>query len=292
MLTRRAERFVSGFHFAECPRWHQGVLWLSDFFEPAIYTVSSDGRAQMVHKVPGEPAGLGWLSAGELLVVSRTNRKLLQMRDGSVTEYADLSELAPFYANDLAIGAGNTAYVSHFGFDLDTYLEANSFETAVVDSSLPGASILVVHGNGDVQETKDRLRFPNGIAITADGRQLIVAETLGERLTVFDVMPDHSLAHPEVWAETPGIAPDGICMDGSGAMWVANLLAAECLRIERGGRVLERIQTEENSFACCLGGDDGRTLFITTAPSSHAVVASRTRASAIEYVRVNIPGWA
>jgi sugar lactone lactonase YvrE len=35
--------------------------------------------------------------------------------------------------------------------------------------------------------------FPNGMVITPDGATLIVAETVGRRLTAFDIEPDGAL---------------------------------------------------------------------------------------------------
>ena len=40
--------------------------------------------------------------------------------------------------------------------------------------------------------------------------------------------------------------------------------------IAQGGAVLEVIDTGQPCYACMLGGDDGRTLFMLTAKTSHA----------------------
>jgi sugar lactone lactonase YvrE len=57
---------------------------------------------------------------------------------------------------------------------------------------------------------------------------------------------------------------------------VANPVAPQCLRIAKGGEVREVIDTGAPCYACMLGGDDGRTLFMLTASSSdsHAAAAS------------------
>jgi sugar lactone lactonase YvrE len=71
-----------------------------------------------------------------------------------------------------------------------------------------------------------------------------------------------------VWAELPRRRPDGICLDAEGAIWVANAAAAECVRVAEGGQIIDRIETDQPCFACMLGGPDGTTLFMLTAPSS------------------------
>jgi sugar lactone lactonase YvrE len=67
------------------------------------------------------------------------------------------------------------------------------------------------------------LSFPNGIVITPDGNTMIVAETMGHRLTAFDVQPDGALANRRVYAQLPDdVNPDGIALDAEGAVWLAN----------------------------------------------------------------------
>ena len=43
--TLTAEPFLSGLFFGECPRWHDGRLWYSDFFDHAVFSVSPTGSA-------------------------------------------------------------------------------------------------------------------------------------------------------------------------------------------------------------------------------------------------------
>ena len=90
-------------------------------------------------------------------------------------------------------------------------------------------------------------------------------------LTAFDLSSDGTLSNRRVWASlagiTPTIAPDGICADREGAIWVANAMAPECVRVGEGGKILERVETSMNAFACTLGGADGRSLVIATSQS-------------------------
>ncbi len=67
--TLTAEPFVSGLFFGECPRWHEGRLWYSDFFDHTVFSISAEGdRRVEVDLGEGEPAGLGWLPDGRLLI--------------------------------------------------------------------------------------------------------------------------------------------------------------------------------------------------------------------------------
>lgn len=86
----------------------------------------------------------------------------------------------------------------------------------------------------------------------------------------FDIGADGTLGNRRTWAATWPRVPDGITLDADGNIWIANPLAPECALIAPGGAVLEVIDTGQPCYACMLGGDDGRTLFMLTAQTSVA----------------------
>lgn len=73
------------------------------------------------------------------------------------------------------------------------------------------------------------------------------------------------IATARTWArfEEKGVAPDGICLDADGAVWMASPVSREVLRVLEGGAVTHRVPTGEQATACALGGADGRTLYVT-----------------------------
>ena len=78
IVTREVEMFeehVTGLAFPEAARWHDGHLWFSDMHDERVFRVDGPGRISEVARVPGDPAGLGWLPDGRLLVVSMHDRK-------------------------------------------------------------------------------------------------------------------------------------------------------------------------------------------------------------------------
>ncbi len=119
-------------------------------------------------------------------------------------------------------GAGR-AYVGNFGFALDEELKARGVESVIADH--PTAKIARVDPDGRTYVAADEMHFPNGSVITPDGRTMIVAETLAMRLTAFDVGTDGTLANRRVWATLGMRAPDGICLDANGHVWIANAIA-------------------------------------------------------------------
>jgi sugar lactone lactonase YvrE len=284
--TLTAEPFVSGLFFAECPRWHEGRLWYSDFFDHAVFSVSPEGERRVEVAFDGEPAGLGWLPDGRLLINSRLDRVIVRREpDGTLVEHGDLRPFATWHANDMVVASNGQAYSGNFGFDLDGLSDGT-----VEASAICAASLIRVDPDGTAHEAADGLQFPNGAVITDDDGTLIIAESFGGRLTAFDRAADGTLSNRRVWAALEGIAPDGICLCADGSVWVANALAPECVRVAEGGEILERVTTSRNCYACMLGDDDRRTLYLVTAVDSNASVARASRNGALEKVRTTVPG--
>jgi len=281
-----AEPFVSGLHFGECPRWHDGRLWYSDFFDHGVFSVSAEGERRTEVAFAGEPAGLGWLPDGRLLINSRLDRIVLRREaDGSLVPHGTLHPWAAGNANDLVVADNGQAYAGNFGFDLD-----GLYDGTVEPSAIAAASLIRVDPDGTSSVAAPELQFPNGVVITDDDATLIIAESFGGRLSAFDRRPDGALSNRRVWAALPGIGPDGICLCADGSVWVANALGAECVRVAEGGEILERVTTSRNCFACMLGDDDRRTLYLVTAVDSNASVARASRNGALEKVRTTVPG--
>ena len=279
---------ATGLHFGEGPRWHDGALWFSDFFDHAVKTVDLDGRLKVEVTIADRPSGLGWLPDGRLLIVSMTERALLRVDDHDVVLHADLSNIAAFHCNDMVVDAVGRAYVGNFGFDLDT-AEINGTLDEVL-ASHTGATLARVDPDGTVHAAADGLLFPNGTVITPDGRTMIIAESLGKRLTAFDIADDGSLSNRRVWADLGRRVPDGICLDADGAVWVANPMTPECFRVAEGGEILDVIETDNRCFACMLGGPDRRSLFMLTSRYSLAIEASVHRSGNVLVTEVACPG--
>ena len=88
--SRVDEPFVSGLYFGECPRWHEGRLWFSDFYDHRVFSVSPEGDQRTEVVFDGEPAGLGWLPDGRLLIDSRLDRAVFR-REPMARWYATAS---------------------------------------------------------------------------------------------------------------------------------------------------------------------------------------------------------
>jgi sugar lactone lactonase YvrE len=237
------------------------------------------GATETVVEVPEQPSGLGWLPDGRMLIVSMRDRRVLRLENGELMEHADLSQLATGECNDMVVDAHGRAYVGNFGFDMYGGEEAR--ETCMIR----------VDPDGKAWVAADGLAFPNGTVITADGGTMIVGESYGGRLTAFAIGADGALGERRLFAQLQGAVPDGICLDEDGAVWVACPLTGRVLRVREGGDVLDEIKvTNDFAFACMLGGDDRRTLYMCTAASSDPKVTGDLRSGRIEAIDVDVRG--
>jgi|TARA_B110000977_G_scaffold182574_1_gene244332 sugar lactone lactonase YvrE len=244
-----------------------------------VYAVDTSGNLEAIVKLDDdEPSGLGWLPDGRMLIVSMRNRKLLVLDSGVLAEFADLSGIATYHCNDMVTDLKGRSYVGNFGYDLHNNAEFQK------------AALILVHPDGTTELAADGLSFPNGTVITPDGKTLIVGESFGARLTAFDISPDGSLTNRREWAKMDGAVPDGICLDDAGGIWVASPVSNEALRVIEGGEVTDRVKTENQAYACMLGGLDGKTLFIMTSRSSHPDECKKEKSAAVEFVTVKHAG--
>jgi sugar lactone lactonase YvrE len=292
-MTRELTTVLSERAYLECPRWHEGRLWIVDFYTYEVLSMAEDGSDVRVEaSVPQQPSGLGWLPDGRLLVVSMRDSTILRREaDGELVVHADLSSYVAGHPNDMVVDDQGRAFVGNFGFDL------------MGGADVAPTVLLRVDPDGSVTQVADGLWFPNGSVITEDG-VLLVDETFGNRVSAFDIAPDGSLSARRDWArfgDVPtatqlgevlpslAVAPDGCGLDAEGCLWLADAVNGRVLRVREGGEVVDEIAVDMGVFACMLGGSDGRTLFLCCAPDFDEHARSAAREAELRTVRVDVP---
>ena len=262
---------TTGFCFGEGPRWFQGLLWFSDMLGEAVHTVTLGGSMTTL-PLPGHaPSGLGFRPDGSLLIVSTEARQLLRYDGEVVDTIADLSAVAPADLGDMVIDSRGRAYIGSQAFH--------------------GGVVVRVDPDNTVRVVARDLDFPNGMVITADHKTLIVAESIGRRLTAFSIGEDGDLFDRRVFADGLDGPPDGICLDADGGVWTSMTLAHQFERITAGGHVTHRIDIGERAaIACTLGGPADRTLFMLSSTDAYPKRLVGTRLSRVDTVIVDTPG--
>jgi sugar lactone lactonase YvrE len=266
---------VSGLAYPECPRWHDGALWLSDQHDGTVLRISPSGATEVVVTVPGGPAGLGWTTDGTLLVVSMHDHALLTFDGSDLRTVADLSGFHPGLSNDMVIDEAGRAYIGNIGFDFYAGEE-------------PRTTVLAMVEDGRVSVAADGLLVPNGMVI--DGPVLVVAESFAHRLTAYDRAADGQLSGRRVFADLGEEIPDGICLDAEGAVWYAAIARGEVVRVLPGGQVTDRVKVDAaEAVACVLGGEHGKTLYVCTTDELQPERSKEARSGRVEAVEVAVP---
>ncbi|MCU0874795.1 MAG: SMP-30/gluconolactonase/LRE family protein, partial [Pirellulaceae bacterium] len=197
-------------------------------------------------------------------------------------QVADISDVTTFCLSDGIVDAQGRLYVGDIGYNF-VDPAAKPVETCV---------IVLVDSEGRASVVADKLFFPNGMVITPDGRTLIVGETLGHRLTAFEIQENGSLSNRRVWAQLPAsVSPDGICLDAEGAVWCANPEGEDSVvRVREGGEITDRIQVDTHAYAVMLGGPERKHLFICTSGSHDPAEIQRNPSASFQVVEVDVPG--
>jgi len=268
---------VTGLVVGESPRWHDGRLWYANWGAQEIRTVDDSGIGEVIAVGP-KPVGycIDWLPDGALIVTGEDSL-LRRAADGSFTTHADLSALGEGW-NEVTVDGRGNIYVNSVGFRFGQ------------EDFRPG-TIAVVRPDGTATQVADNVAFPNGMVITPDNSTLVIAESWANKLSAFDIESDGTLSNRRVWAEVSG---DGICLDAEGAIWCSGVSGnrPECLRVREGGEVLERVTLDRACFACMLGGEDGRTLFLMTAEwrgVERMGELFRSQTGQVQAMRVDLP---
>jgi len=273
-ISTRPTTLAAGFNFTECPRWRDGWLYFSDMHGKTVYRVNETGTLERICRVEARPGGIGWLPNGDMLIVSMDDGRVLRLTASGLSEYANMSSAAETGVNDMIVSRDGRAYAGKYCHELPPPVEP----------------LLFVDTGGQWREAGEPLQVANGLVITEDGKRLIVAESAGVQLSVFDLDENGVPGNRRLFAKLPdGHYPDGICGDAEGGIWVTCCMGPGVIRVEEGGNVTHLIPIDDDrfAFACALGGADGKTLFICTA-ESFATVADLSRKTArIETVRVD-----
>jgi len=243
---------LTGLAVGESPRWREGRLWFCNWGTQEVVAVDLEGHSEVMASVPTTlPFSIDWLPDGRMIVVSGPEARLLRLEpDGTLVTHANLGGLA---------GVFNEVVVDHVG---NAYVNGGNFDFA---TGAGAGVVALVRPDGSMQQVADDIAFGNGMAVTEDGSTLIIAESWARRLSAFDVAADGGLSNRRVWADLGDSPPDGICVDAEGSVWFADVPNKRCVRVHEGGEVLQTIELDRGAFACMLGGEDGRTLFVLAA---------------------------
>jgi len=284
-MERAPELLCEGFVFPETPRWHRGSFYCCSIDEGLIYRIDSDGSRTLLVGIDDLVSGFCFVSrdSEEMVISSITRKKLLRWDGRSLDELADVASTGCNMINDMVRTERGDCYVGSLSFPegVQPRLTVQVQEDLLEELS---------RRHGVSRETLGKLcEVLYEVVVTPDGRTLIVASTGWSNLLAYDLRADGTLSNRRVFATIPGSAPDGICLDAEGGVWVTT--HEHVYRVLEGGEITDHVDMGAyKASACMLGGDDLRTLLIT-APLSHdrAVIAGKP-SGRLYTLRVDVPG--
>jgi sugar lactone lactonase YvrE len=169
----------------------------------------------------------------------------------------------------------------------------------------PAQAALYCLADGRLERRAGGVTVSNGLAFSPDGRTLYWSDTKAHTVFAFDFDgQDGSLSRQRVWAQFAlrapdqplseyGGRPDGAAVDAEGCYWVAMFEGARLLRLSPAGEVLSELPLPVRCPTMpCFGGDDLRTLYITTSRQNRPAeaLAREPWAGRVLQCRVDVPG--
>ena len=246
------------------------LLTLPDYTEGVVF--DHEGRGYVSHATTitrftldgkhetwaetGGPNGHKILADGTHLVCDRSHKAVLHLSaDGKMLEPAakafDDKPLAG--PNDLTLDAPNGGF--YFTDPEGSTLEQRTGAVYYVDRERRVHQ--VVHG----------MAYPNGVALTPDGKRLYLGESLTNRVHVYEVLGPGKLGDRRTFTDLPeGGLPDGMCLDAAGNLYVAHFGKRRVQVLDRSGKLIASHKSGNlTSSNVAFGGPDMNQLFVSGA---------------------------
>lgn len=239
----------------ECPYWDSGsrMLWWIDIQGQRALGYAPATGEERAHNLPSLPG---------LLVGRRKGGMLIGLEDG-------------LYALDPVAGLGERLVA----------VEADEFATRINDGKpdsagrlwfgtmdktgrmAPIGSLYRLDLDGTLARVRTQVRIPNAIAFAPDGKTMYLADSETRIVEACDYDPaTGALGMSRVFARFDApVMPDGACVDAAGGVWIAAIGAGKIRRhMPDGALDLEVALPVSRPTMPALGGEDGRTLFVTS----------------------------
>jgi sugar lactone lactonase YvrE len=258
--------------------WHareQALYWI-DFYGPRVRRWSlGESATDSFELGKGKTvAALAFGTEGRLLVMLDEGVHWFDKNHGTLVPFAD--------PNNRREGVSyNDAKV-----DREGRLWVGTYDVA---EQAPRGVLYRVDGSGQAALADSGFVVSNGPAFSPDGAILYFSDTVGRQLLAYRLDQETGrLTERRQFAalDDAGGVPDGLCVDRAGGVWCAIYGGGRVLHLTPGRQIDRVVEVPAaNTTSCCLGGEDLRTLFITSGEE-----AENESGGAVFAVEVDVPG--
>ena len=232
-----------------------------------VSRIDVQGRRHLVGHPGGRPNGLAIDGEGNLWVAGGGGERLVWMRpDGTIIDTYGGPEGRPYlWPNDMVFGENGLLYMTDSGIDPDAFVDGQAIRADFRTCGYDGRVFEINPRNGHVLRLLDSgLRFPNGIALDANGR-LYVTETITGNIYRYDLAssatPERAMFGNVIDGSPDGfVGPDGMAFGDDGRLYCAVFGQGNVTVLDRDGSVADRIPTcgsRPTNIAFCEGPTGG-----------------------------------
>lgn len=215
----------------------------------SIGKIDSNGKfSLLIDSLPGGSVanGIRISSDGDLLLADYTNHNILRIElpSAEISIYAHDSNINQ--PNDLTICCGDRLYASDPNWS-------------------SGTGNLLLIENGKFVKLMDNMGTTNGIEVSPDERVLYVNESVQGRVWKFDILPNGNLANKQLLVSFDDFGLDGMRSDIKGNLYITRYGKGTIVKVSPEGKILKEISLKGKLVSnLAFGGDDGKTVFVTT----------------------------
>lgn len=238
----------------EGPRWDAEagrLLWV-DIEAGALHVFDPERGDDRAIPLGARVSAVAPTRSGDVLVALADRLAVVDLADESVRTLAEIPHGQEMRCNDGACDPAGRFWVGSMALDV-----------------APGAASLYRYScNGGLDRVLSDVTLSNGLGWTLDGQGMYFIDSLAYRVDLFDFDVATAISRRRLFASidrADGI-PDGLAVDDDGGVWVALYGGGAVRRYDAEG-ALDRVVAvpADNVTASCFGGDDGRSLYVTTA---------------------------
>lgn len=271
---------ATGLEFPEGPVCERdGTVYFVEIRGGRVRKVAPNGTLSVVTQQGGGPNGLAKGPDGALYVTNNGGFNwhhsmpigpALDYDTGRIERIDKSSNVQRLYTfcdgeslsapNDLVFDA-----TGNFYFTDPVHRDPNRRETPGNPTYRRGSVYYATPDGKHIRCVATDMQHPNGIALTPDGKMLLVAQTFAADLCAFPILAPGTLGEQRPFAKLPaGYYPDGFCVDEEGYVLVAGVLGGGVVVFDPRGQQVEIIPSNDKAVTnIAFGGPEHKTLYIT-----------------------------